>query len=76
MWSESKYSTIRDRYSISTSYIGVGIYIKCTGEEDVIAECELFDMTYCSAITTVTCSNSCTHGDFQLNSLYTSSGKD
>lgn len=67
-WSQSKFGISQNEHSISVSYIGVGIYIKCTGKEDDITECEQFDVTYCSTITTLKCSNSCTTDDIRLNS--------
>ena len=69
------FGQIQSGNSISISYIGIGIYIKCTGKEDDISDCELFNMTYCSTITTVICSDMCTNGDVRLNSSYTSNGK-
>ena len=69
------FGSIQNGNSISVSYVGVGIYIKCTGKEDIIADCELFNMTYCSIIATVICSNKCTDGDVRFNSSYTLNGK-
>ena len=73
-WSESTFGYIQNGNSISISFVGVGIYIKCTGREDTVTECEQFNITYCSTITTVICSNMCTDGDVRLDPSYTSVG--